>query len=253
MFLMYVDESGDSGLMNSPTRYFVLSGLVVHELSWGQVLDDLIHFRRQAKRAYGLKLREELHAAKLINSPGPLVRIPRHQRLALIRDFADALSSMPDVNLINVVVDKQGKGMQYDVFENAWRTLIQRFENTVRYRNFRGPMNTDDRAMLFPDNTDNERLRKLLRKLRAYNPVPNSGGAGYRNLRMMQIIEDPVFRDSEHSYFVQAADLAAFLLYQELAPNAYMRKKSGQNYFQRLSPILCTVASATDLRGIVRL
>jgi hypothetical protein len=28
MFLMYVDESGDPGLINSPTRYYVLSGLV---------------------------------------------------------------------------------------------------------------------------------------------------------------------------------------------------------------------------------
>ena len=32
MYLMYVDESGDSGLVNSPTRYFVLTGMVVHEL-----------------------------------------------------------------------------------------------------------------------------------------------------------------------------------------------------------------------------
>jgi len=33
---MYVDESGDSGLPSdgSPTRYFCLSGLVVHELRW---------------------------------------------------------------------------------------------------------------------------------------------------------------------------------------------------------------------------
>ena len=29
---MYVDESGDVGLVGSPTRYFVLVGLVVHEL-----------------------------------------------------------------------------------------------------------------------------------------------------------------------------------------------------------------------------
>lgn len=32
MYLMYVDESGDSGLLGSPTRYFVVSGIVLHEL-----------------------------------------------------------------------------------------------------------------------------------------------------------------------------------------------------------------------------
>ena len=46
-------------------------------------------------------------------------------------------------------------------------------------------------------------------------------------------------------------DLCAFLLYQELAPGAYMKKKAGQNYFSRLAPILCTVASTRDPRGIV--
>jgi len=34
MFLMYVDESGDTGLTNSPVDYFVLSGLIIHELRW---------------------------------------------------------------------------------------------------------------------------------------------------------------------------------------------------------------------------
>jgi hypothetical protein len=32
-----------------------------------------------------------------------------------------------------------------------------------------------------------------------------------------------------------------------------MRKKGGRNYFDRLAPVLCTVASHRDPRGIVRL
>ncbi|MGH2600854.1 MAG: DUF3800 domain-containing protein, partial [Dehalococcoidia bacterium] len=38
---MYVDESGDSGLTNSPTRYFVLTGLVVHELRWQAYVEQI--------------------------------------------------------------------------------------------------------------------------------------------------------------------------------------------------------------------
>ncbi len=49
MYLMYVDESGDIGLTGSPTRYFVLTGLVLHELRWRQTLDELIAFRREQK------------------------------------------------------------------------------------------------------------------------------------------------------------------------------------------------------------
>ncbi|SDF02686.1 DUF3800 domain-containing protein [Sporolituus thermophilus] len=33
MYFLYVDESGDTGIVDSPTRYYVLAGLVVHELA----------------------------------------------------------------------------------------------------------------------------------------------------------------------------------------------------------------------------
>jgi len=140
---------------------------------------------------------------------------------------------MSDINVINVVVDKQDKPSSYDVFEMAWKALIQRLENTISYRNFRGPANPDDRGMLFPDRTDDKKLTTLLRKMRRFNPIPNQSqhGIGSRNLTISKIVEDPNFRDSEHYYFIQAVDLVAFLLYQSLAPNKYMRQNAGQNYF----------------------
>jgi hypothetical protein len=162
---------------------------------------------------------------------------------------------MTDISLINVVVDKQGKAETYDVFGMAWKALIQRFENTLSHRNFPGPANPDERGMIFPDHTDDKKLTAILRQMRHYNPIPNQTtyGPGYRNLGLARIIEDPSFRDSGHSYFIQAADMAAFLLYQYFAPNAYMQKKSGQNYLQRLNAVFCRVASPKDPQGIVRL
>jgi hypothetical protein len=255
MYLMYVDESGDVGLTNSPSRYFVLTGLVIHELRWRDMLDQLVAFRRQMRSKYGLHLRDELHAAALITSPGALSRIKRYDRLAIVREFADELAQIADINVINIVVDKRGKSAGFDVFEWAWKSLIQRFENTTSHRNFRGPQNSDERGIILPDNTDGQKLQRLLRKMRHYNPIPNQAafGSGYRNLRLQTIIEDPWLKDSAHSYFIQAADLCAYLLYQHLEPNTYMRKKAGYNYFQRLDPILCKVASSTDPLGIVRL
>ncbi len=252
MYLMYVDESGDAGLVNSPTRYFVLSGLVVHELRWQGYLDELINTRRQMRVKFGMKLREEFHAATMLTRPSDLVRIKRNDRLTMIRSFAHSLANMNDLNLINVVIDKQGKPADYDVFEMAWKTLIQRFENTIRFHNFPGPANADERGMIICDHTDDKKLMTLTRQMRRFNPVPYQGG-GYRNLPLLYIIEDPSFRDSMHSYFIQAVDLAAFLLYQSRAPSAYMRKKSGQNYFQTLRPILCHHVAPRDPDGIVRL
>lgn len=207
------------------------------------------------KSAFGLGMRTELHAAPLLSRPGELVHIRKDHRLTIIRSFADELATMSEINIINVVVDKKGKKPEYDVFERAWRVLIQRFENTLSYRNFNGPQNADDRGMLFPDHTDDKKLTQILRKMRRYNPIPNQSrfGEGQRNLLMKKVVEDPSFRDSAHSHFIQAADLAAFLLYQHLQPCAYVRKKSAQNYFFRLGPALCKKASNTDPMGVVRL
>ncbi len=252
MYLMYVDESGDPGMVNSPSRYFVLSGVVVHERSWLPTLDALIAFRRRIRDHFGLKLREEIHAAHFIRGSDALSRIPKHDRLAILRHFADELAGLPDLNVINVVIDKQGKLASYDPFEKAWQVLIQRFENTIGFRNFRGPAGQDERGMIYADGDPQKKLTQLLRKMRRHNPVPSQMG-GYRSLQLRRMAEDPIYRDSKHSLMIQSADLCAFLLYQRLVPNGYMRKKGGAKYFDRLSPMLCRAASSSDPEGIVRL
>jgi hypothetical protein len=255
MYLMYVDESGDSGLVNSPTSYFVLTGLVLHELRWHDYKDRLVEYRRRMRTAFGLRLREEIHASHMINKPGPLVRIPRNDRLSILRFMINELATMPDITLINVVVEKATKNPGYDVFSMAWKALIQRFENTMSHRNFAGPVNPDERGMLLPDHTQDKKLTTLLRQLRRFNPIPNQRqhGPGYRNLGLVRVIEDPNFRDSAHSYFIQACDTVAFMLYQQLSPSTFMQRVGGSGIFRRLDPVLCKVCSPGDPQGIVRL
>jgi hypothetical protein len=253
MYLMYVDESGDSGMQNSPTRYFVLTGVVVHELRWNEYLSRIIGFRKKMRSSFGLLLREEIHAAKMLNKPGSLVRIKRNDRLSIIKFFIDELATMPDLSIINVVVDKHGKPQDYDVLENAWKTLVQRFSNTMSHRNFPGPANPDERGLVIPDLSEVKKITEIIRKMRRFNPIPNQAGyeTGYRNLLITNLVEDPYFKDSEKSYFIQMADITAFALYQNICPSTYMKKKSGHNFFKRLQGVLCTVASSRDPYGIV--
>jgi len=173
----------------------------------------------------------------------------------MIRDFAGFVGSMPDWSVINVVVDKCGKPPSCDAFEIAWRVLIQRFQNTLCRRNFPGPANPDDRGVLFCDHTDNAKVIQIMRQMRRSNPVPNQPafGPGSRNLPLFSMVDDPNFRDSAHSYFIQTADLVAFLVYQKHAASRYMRKKAGHRYFERLRPVLCLHAGPGDPDGIVRL
>jgi len=255
VYLMYVDESGDTGLVDSPTDDFVLTGLVVHESDWLPYLERLIAFRRRMRDNHGLLLREELHASRLLTRPGALVRIKKNDRLTIIRAFAHQVSRLERLRVICVHVDKRAKNADYDVFEMAWTALIQRFSNTLERGNFPHAGELRQSGMLFPDDTDQLKLTRLVTRLRRYNPVPNQPrfGTGYRNLPIERIIEQPNFRDSASSYYVQVADLAAFLLYQTVAPSSYMRRKGGRWYFDRLLPIVLRQASYSDPRGVVRL
>lgn len=253
---MYVDESGNCGLSDKETRYLVLTGLVIHELRWHPYLEELIRFRRFLKHKYGLRQDEEFHTSRFINkTPIRLLRIPRRSRWAMIQEFTDLLATMTDFNVINIVVDKSDKPPDYDVFEKAWRTLIQRFENTIAHHNFSGPRNPDERGLILPDHTDDKKLQRLLRRMRRFNPIPNipEWGPGYRDLQLQYIVEDPNFRDSFDSYFIQATDLCAFLLYQNLDPNRYMVRDNRKDCFYKLEPILCKFTSRDDQHGIVRL
>lgn len=196
---------------------------------------------------------EEIHAAGMINKPGPLVRISRNDRLAILAAMVNEITRLPDVNSINVVVDKRSTDTSDTVFDRAWRTLIQRFENTLSHHNFPGPANADERGLIICDQTD-ARLNKLLRRMRRYNPIPNRGTfTGYRDLRLTYIIEDPVHRNSKDTYFLQAVDTTAFFLYQALTPNAFIKRKGARKYFLRLLPVLCTVATKDNAYGVVHL
>lgn len=266
MYLMYVDESGDCGmpLSGSPSKLFCLAGLVVHELRWKNTLNDLAAFRRWLWTTYKVNIEDEIHAAELINKPSKaaksLRRLKKHQRLAVIRHFADAIASLPDINIINVVVNKVSGNVpdKEQVFRWAWYSLFQRFENTIRYQNFPGPRNADDRGIVFSDNTDGQKLRQFLRQMRFRNLLKIRGAAGsfsYKDEPIRTIIEDPIMRDSRESYLVQAADCAAYLLKQSIEPSVFMRRHGGSAYFSRLEPVLCKRASDKDPqgKGVVRL
>lgn len=249
---MYVDESGDSGLVGSPTDFFALSGIVVHERQWRPFLDALLNFKKTMRSVYGLPVRAEIHASDFIKSK--VFGMARHNRLAILRNALDELAKTPGIMITNVIVDKRTKAAPYDVFSSAWRTLFQRFENTLVHGNFPGGFR-DDYGIIFTDATAGLKLLRITRRMSVYNPVPNDPrfGGGYRNMPIVKIIEDPHGQDSAESMAIQMADVCAYFLHQRYKPNAYIQRQKAQFYFDRLTPVLNTRASRFSALGIVEL
>jgi hypothetical protein len=172
---MYVDESGDTGLTSSPTRYFILTGIVLHELRWHEALTRFIEFRQRIRKTFQFLMRDEIHAGQMLSRPGALVRIKKNDRLTILRALLDELAAMNFLSVINVRVDKHDKSPGYNPFEQAWQTLIQRFENTLNARNFSGPQNPDDMGMIFCDQPTRLRFASITAKC---EPIIRSLTAG---------------------------------------------------------------------------
>lgn len=252
MYLMYVDESGDSGLVNSPTEYFVLSGLVVHESRWRDFLTALISLRRNLKVRYGLPIRAEIHAAHFINKKP--IDLPRNTRLATLRVTLDELAKLDYISITNIVTKKAGKDASQDVFIRSWQTLFQRFENTLTNGNFPGGYK-NDYGIVITDATAGKKLSQLVRKMAVINYIPNDArfGGGSRNLPITRVIEDPYGKDSAHTLPVQMADVAAYFLHQRYKPCAFVKKHGAEQYFDRLKPVLNPWATRYGPAGIVEL
>jgi len=202
------------------------------------------------KDVYGLPVRSEIHAVKFLRHSN--FAIEKHKRLAILRNYLDELSKLNFLSLTNIVVDKRGKPAAYDVFASAWRTLFQRFENTLTHGNFPGGYK-HAYGTIFTDATNGEKLTGIMRKMSVHNPIPNRQGGGFRNIPILRVIEDPSSRDSENSLPIQSCDVVAYFLHQSLKPNSYVKKTGAQKYFQRLDPVLNKHASIANPLGIVML
>lgn len=113
-----------------------------------------------------------------------------------------------------------------------------RFENTIRHTNFSGLSNPAERGIILSDNTEGEKLRKLIRKMRHFNTIPNKFSVRARNLKLEYVIKEPIFRDSKYSFLHQMNDVLAYCVRQRYEPNSYIKKKGGVNFYKRLDNVV---------------
>ena len=96
---------------------------------------------------------------------------------------------------------------------------------------------------------------KLVRKLRVYNPIPSQFGAWNpgefaKNIPIERIIEDPQFKDSRKSYFIQHADFMAFGLLRSEKPTPKIKRHGAHKSLDQLDESLNRVCNKKDPRGM---
>lgn len=261
MYLMYVDECGDSGTGEGSSDYFILSGMVVHESMWSSLLSLMATELFGLKIKYGMNQQTELHAKGMLGrSEKQYASMPKINRLLLLRDVLRFEGQLTDkIRVINVVVDKRSKAQGYEVFRCAWEALISQFETALQTGGLpiidpSSQAAYPEHGMIIVDKTDEKKLRELTRNLRHNIMAPmlnDLGTCAKRNL--FWVIEDPMHKDSQHTLPIQLCDANAYFLRQYLEPNSTIRRHDAQNYFFKLRPVLFKEASNQDPLGIVRL
>lgn len=245
MILAYIDESGDPGVYNSPTNFFILSCILVDTKSWNIFLDDSKEFRRTLRDNYGIKLRQEIHVNEMFNNK-QFNHLKLHQKITVCKKVIDFIDSKNYLKVFFVSVDKHNFSDSDAVFNRAWKYLIQRIENTCKTQ--------QKDFMICPDNTS-KNLTTALRTMRRYNPVPRRfGPVDYANIPIVKAIEDPFYKDSTGSFFVQFADLLAYFFKQQQEPSAYFLRDRKNRYLldKRLNNNLLIEVSR-DENGIVQI
>lgn len=199
MDLVYIDESGDTGHINSPTREYLLIGIIVPEARWHELSGRIRMARTRMRQNLGLQSDAEIHASEFLGGAHTHLGLSTWNRVRAIRWLLKELTRQSGVTYIAIYQPKDGHA---DVLAEAWRNLIKRLE-----------LESGRRFLLLTDMTER---RAVLRAIR-------EAGLGTCHekhpRRPAYLIEDPIHLDSRHSELLQVADVIAYLHRQKIRPN----------------------------------
>lgn len=275
--IFYVDESFDADK-------FCLSAIGIRHTEWRECFSIVRAHRNQLKQDFGLFLRKEIHAHELVSGRGRISDriISKHERSRIFFGLLRLVAQLPQVMIINVCLDVRGRrNPQMD----AWDRLVNRIERTMlEFERRELPIRRElisripdaygetqrhqlevrlnayrPRALVFADEGREPEITKALRKMSVFNPVPSrfgqwAAGQHAQNIPVQRIVEDPVFKKSHQSFFIQLADCVAFsLLKREVLPTALVKKyEIGKMFDQTVAGVCYQAASPRDPSGIVR-
>lgn len=237
MHLVYMDDSRDE-------QTCVFSGLIVPVPEWRACFDQLREFRRALKESDGVFVRKELHAWKFVSGRGRISNgvVTKYRRAEIFKEALRLAAAMPGVYLIN------GVSIAKDD-ERLFEWIANRINRTV------GAWGSQ--AMLICDEGKEATYTRLLRKMGVFNPIPSRLGAWpegtpTRNIPTELIIEDPFFKVSQRSYFIQLVDFCAYALLRREHPVASKTRYGLDVAFELLDPILLRAATQRDPQGVLR-
>lgn len=249
MHIIYFDESGDDGWPGS-SELFILTSLAINVEDYKNTFESIKEFRRDINGQLKFPTNIEFHTRELLLNKKPYTKLAfdETKRLNILFHFVSKLSTLP-VKITNVVIDKlKIENCAYDILDCAVKYSIQRTQNTFDHTN------PGEKFIIISDEGRVEKMRKTSRAIQKFNIIPNDGGLGTYRKEIHGLVEDPLPKSSDQSFFIQFCDLAAYLVNLYMKVSYHNSKLPSnlpksvdlallQDYFDILKPILNLAAS----------
>ncbi len=237
MHLIYIDDSYEK-----PTLTF--SAIAVPATSWASTFTAIKEWRRGLKESDGIMVTKEFHATEFVSGRGRLGNniITKHRRSQIFHSTFRMLNNLPDIRIFNVC--------RTDHTEWAFERLLNRINRTMQA--------WDSYALLICDEGKEREYTRLVRRMSVHNPIPSQFGVwsdtgrGARNIPLDRILEDPFFKESDRSYFVQLADFCAYGLLRREQHLASKNRYGIHRGFDELSDVVVKAANRNDPMGVIR-
>jgi uncharacterized protein DUF3800 len=235
MWFVYLDESKEDN------RFYVYSALIVDAANWADAFSALKNIRQIMKAHGGIYVRQELHAWKFASGKGQISTRPiyRKERAQIFKWF---LQSVAETGMFRIISSVNTDELY------AFERIINRINRTA--------LAQGHALILICDEGQEVQFTKRIRKMRVHNLIPSrlgtwrDTGQPTRNITIDRFLEDPFFKDSASSFFVQCVDFCAYALLRMERPIPSRSALGYDKMYSVLEPIVFKECNQNDPRGL---
>ena len=206
MHLIYIDDSGDEELC-------IFSALTIRANNWNTCLKEVRKFRHNIQTSDGISVYKEFHAWKFVSGRGKLADgvVTKGRRCQIFKQTLQMVSMLPEARLFNTVFPAKAS-------ESAYEALLGSINRNLQQQ--------DSHAILICDEGKETIYTRLVRRMQTLE-----------NGAIDRILEDPFFKQSDQSYFIQLSDFCAYAMLRQERPIASKTKYGLDQAFNLLEPI----------------
>jgi hypothetical protein len=212
MHLVYYDESGDDGFPEYASPLFVLSAVYCPAMDWRENFEVIVGFKRQLAKDFNFPFGLEIHTRELLLNKKPYapLRLSGAERTEIVARFCQVAAQLSVRSLSTVVIKPWIRNAAFPVLDKALSYSVNRIETDLRG-------SAANRFVIITDDGRVAKMRSTTRRMQKINYIPSKFEASAYQREIRHLIEDPLPKDSKESYFIQLADMIAFLFYAHTA------------------------------------